>query len=186
MLFRSVAGGAVAPSPESVHDQAAASRVAADHETASAADRDQPGVETTSPAGEAPRSRWLAWIHLDKRVPEALESRESRLRLAVGALAVLLALQWWNARTDISDLRRELAQRLQSGDNLNTQTKLIANRVDDEVKVLQGKVAVLEAKQIESQGQQLALEQLYQDLAKNRDDWALAEIEQVLSTASQQ
>jgi uroporphyrin-3 C-methyltransferase/uroporphyrinogen III methyltransferase/synthase len=47
-------------------------------------------------------------------------------------------------------------------------------------------VAVLDAKQIESQGQQLALEQLYQDLAKNRDDWALAEIEQVLSTASQQ
>ena len=45
---------------------------------------------------------------------------------------------------------------------------------------------MLEAKQVESQGQQLALEQLYQDLAKNRDDWALAEIEQVLSTASQQ
>jgi hypothetical protein len=27
--------------------------------------------------------------------------------------------------------------------------------------------------QVESQGQQLALEHLYQDLAKNRDDWAL-------------
>jgi len=58
--------------------------------------------------------------------------------------------------------------------------------VDDEVRTLQGKVALLEARQLESQGQQLALEQLYQDLAKNRDDWALAEIEQVLSTASQQ
>jgi uroporphyrin-3 C-methyltransferase/uroporphyrinogen III methyltransferase/synthase len=79
-----------------------------------------------------------------------------------------------------------VAQRLQSGEQTNSQTKLIASRVDDELKVLQGKVAVLEAKQIESQGQQLALEQLYQDLAKNRDDWALAEIEQVLSTASQQ
>lgn len=120
------------------------------------------------------------------RTPDWLDSREARQKLAIGALAVLLALQWWTARTDISDLRRELAQRLQSGENLNTQTKLIANRVDDEVKALQGKVAVLEAKQIESQGQQLALEQLYQDLAKNRDDWALAEIEQVLSTASQQ
>ncbi len=119
-------------------------------------------------------------------MPASRESREARQKLAIGVLAVLLALQWWSARTDISDLRRELAQRLQSGENLNTQTKLIANRVDDEVKALQGKVAVLEAKQIESQGQQLALEQLYQDLAKNRDDWALAEIEQVLSTASQQ
>lgn len=120
------------------------------------------------------------------RLRESLDSKEFNLKLIVGLLAFLLCLQWWSARNDISDLRRELAQRLQSGDNMNIQTKLIANRVDDEMKLIQGKVAVLEAKQVESQGQQLALEQLYQDLAKNRDDWALAEIEQVLSTASQQ
>jgi uroporphyrin-3 C-methyltransferase len=111
---------------------------------------------------------------------------ESRLKLIIGALILLLLLQWWNARTDVNDLRREVAQRLSSGEQTSNQTKLIASRVDDELKVLQGKVAVLESRQIESQGQQLALEQLYQDLAKNRDDWALAEIEQVLSTASQQ
>jgi uroporphyrin-3 C-methyltransferase/uroporphyrinogen III methyltransferase/synthase len=120
------------------------------------------------------------------RLREGLDGKEFNLKLIVGLLAFLLGLQWWSARNDISDLRRELAQRLQSGDNMNIQTKLIANRVDDEMKLVQGKVAVLEAKQVESQGQQLALEQLYQDLAKNRDDWALAEIEQVLSTASQQ
>lgn len=120
------------------------------------------------------------------RLRDSLDSKEFNLKLIVGLLAFLLCLQWWSARNDISDLRRELAQRLQSGDNMNIQTKLIANRVDDEMKLIQGKVAVLEAKQVESQGQQLALEQLYQDLAKNRDDWALAEIEQVLSTASQQ
>ncbi len=45
---------------------------------------------------------------------------------------------------------------------------------------------MLDSKQAESQSQQLALEQLYQDLSKNRDDWALSEIEEVLSTASQQ
>lgn len=138
--------------------------------------------DPNTPAAPAP-GRWHEWR---PRMPASLESRESRQRLAIGLLVFLLALQWWTSRTDISDLRRELAQRLQSGENLNTQTKLIANRVDDEVKALQGKVAVLEAKQVESQGQQLALEQLYQDLAKNRDDWALAEVEQVLSTASQQ
>ncbi len=119
-------------------------------------------------------------------LPGLLLQPAFRLKLVIGVLALLLALQWWNARTDVTDLRREVAQRLQTGEQTNSQTKLIASRVDDELKVLQGKVAVLEAKQIESQGQQLALEQLYQDLAKNRDDWALAEIEQVLSTASQQ
>ena len=120
------------------------------------------------------------------QLPSILMQPGFRLKAVIGVLALLLALEWWNARTDVTELRREVAQRLQSGEQTNSQTKLIASRVDDELKVLQGKVAVLEAKQIESQGQQLALEQLYQDLAKNRDDWALAEIEQVLSTASQQ
>ena len=120
------------------------------------------------------------------QLPAILMQPGFRLKAVIGVLALLLALEWWNARTDVTDLRREVAQRLQSGEQTNSQTKLIASRVDDELKVLQGKVAVLEAKQIESQGQQLALEQLYQDLAKNRDEWALAEIEQVLSTASQQ
>jgi len=118
--------------------------------------------------------------------PSWPENVEDRLKLMLAGLAALLALQWWSARSDISDLRREVAQRLQSGENLNSQTKLIADRVDDQLRVLQGKVAVLEARQSESQNQQAALEQLYRDLAKNRDDWALAEIEQVLSTASQQ
>jgi uroporphyrin-3 C-methyltransferase/uroporphyrinogen III methyltransferase/synthase len=54
------------------------------------------------------------------------------------------------------------------------------------MKELQAKVNVLEGKQVEAQSQQLALEHLYQELSRNRDDWALAEIEQVLSTASQQ
>jgi uroporphyrin-3 C-methyltransferase/uroporphyrinogen III methyltransferase/synthase len=47
-------------------------------------------------------------------------------------------------------------------------------------------VGVLESRQSESQSQQAALEQMYQDISKNRDEWALSEIEQVLSTASQQ
>ncbi len=148
---------------------------------AAAAQPTAPPPEATATRATEPPARKWNW-HL----PEGLDGKEFNLKLIVGLLAILLGLQWWSARTDISDLRRELAQRLQSGDNMNIQTKLIANRVDDELKLIQGKVAVLEAKQVESQGQQLALEQLYQDLAKNRDDWALAEIEQVLSTASQQ
>ncbi len=120
------------------------------------------------------------------RMPRLFETREGRLKFAAVAFAGLFVWQWWSSRIEVSDLRREVAQRLQSGDTLNSQTKLIADRVDDDLRVLQGKVSVLEAKQVESQSQQIALEQLYRDLAKKRDDWALAEIEQVLSTASQQ
>jgi uroporphyrin-3 C-methyltransferase/uroporphyrinogen III methyltransferase/synthase len=123
---------------------------------------------------------------LRSRLQHAVQGRESRLKLAVAALAVLLALQWWNTHTDISGLRREVAQRLKSGDNLNIETKRLVDRLDEELRSAQGKLAVLEARQVESQSQQIALEQMYRELAKNRDDWALAEIEQVLSTASQQ
>jgi uroporphyrin-3 C-methyltransferase/uroporphyrinogen III methyltransferase/synthase len=188
--------GAGQPAPVGQPDLAAASTTAAAGEAAAVPETPVSSESTTtssepaaadaaSNAGNTPQDipnetarRWLRWPSLD--------NKEKRLKFAVGVLAVLLALQWWNARTDVSDLRREVAQRLQSGDNLNNQTKLIADRVDDELRALQGKVSVLEAKQQESQGQQIALEQLYRDLAKNRDDWALAEIEQVLSTASQQ
>lgn len=104
----------------------------------------------------------------------------------IGLLALLLAVQWWVSRDEIGKLRVELARRLQQGDISNTEAKLIAKNAQEGTKELQAKVSVLEGKQVEAQTQQLALEQLYQDLSKNRDDWALAEIEQVLSTASQQ
>jgi uncharacterized protein HemX len=50
----------------------------------------------------------------------------------------------------------------------------------------QVKVAQLEARLAESESQRLALEALYQELSRNRDEWQLAEIEQMLAIASQQ
>ncbi|GAA4017124.1 uroporphyrinogen-III C-methyltransferase [Actimicrobium antarcticum] len=104
----------------------------------------------------------------------------------IALLAVLLVAQWWSWRTEMHNLRTEAAQRLQAGDNLNSETKGIVKSLQEGTRELQSKVGVLENRQTEAQSQQLSLEQLYQDLSKNRDDWALAEIEQVLSTASQQ
>lgn len=118
--------------------------------------------------------------------PRSTASAQRLIYTALALLAVLLIAQWWSAHSELRSLRNELARRLQSGDTLNTETRLLAKSTQDGTKELQAKVAVLEGKQAESQSQQLALEQLYQDLSKNRDDWALAEIEQVLSTASQQ
>lgn len=101
-------------------------------------------------------------------------------------LAVLLAMHWYASNTQIHSLRDEMARRLQQSDVSAIEVKGIAKTVQETSKDLQSKVTLLEGKQAEAQGQQLALEQLYQDLSKNRDEWALAEIEQVLATASQQ
>lgn len=105
---------------------------------------------------------------------------------ALGVLAFLLLAQWWASQRTIGDLRADIAQRLQSSESLTTETKMFVKSLQDDTKELQAKANVLESKQVEAQSQQLALEHLYQELSRNRDDWALAEIEQVLSTASQQ
>ncbi len=106
--------------------------------------------------------------------------------VALAALVVLLIAQWWSSTNQITQLREELARRLQAVDTTTAETKIIAKSVQESSKELQVKVGVLENKEVESESHALALQQLYQDLSKNRDDWALSEIEQVLSTASQQ
>lgn len=103
-----------------------------------------------------------------------------------GVLAILLAAHWWSAQNQMTALREEVARRLHNVDTTNMQTKELARNVQDNAREMQAKVILLENKQAEAQSQQLALETLYQDLSKNRDDWTLAEIEQVLATASQQ
>lgn len=118
----------------------------------------------------------------------AYRNKSMPLLLPVGFLILLLLLagQWWNTKSELGGLREELARRLRSADTLNSETRLVAKTGSESLKEIQAKVNVLESKQVEAQGQQLALEQLYQNLSRTRDEWALAEIEQVLSTASQQ
>jgi uroporphyrin-III C-methyltransferase len=108
------------------------------------------------------------------------------LVIAVVLLTILLATNWWSSHTRIRNLREEMAIALKRNEALTSSASELARAVQEQNKELQVKVGVLESRQSEAQSQQLALEQLYQDLSKNRDDWALSEIEQVLSTASQQ
>jgi uroporphyrin-3 C-methyltransferase/uroporphyrinogen III methyltransferase/synthase len=120
--------------------------------------------------------------------PSLLDTLQQPQMLLVGivVLTILLAGQTWSSHNQVRKLREEIALRLQKGDAINAETGTLARSVQETSKELQAKVGLLENKQQEAQSQQLALEQLYQDLSKNRDEWALTEIEQVLSTASQQ
>lgn len=120
------------------------------------------------------------------RAPTLLEQLQKPMSIAVIVLAVLLAAQSWSSSKQIRNLREEVAKRLQKGDVSNAETGVLARTVQEGAKELEIKVGALENRQSETQSQQLALEQLYNDLSKNRDEWALTEIEQVLSTASQQ
>jgi uroporphyrin-3 C-methyltransferase/uroporphyrinogen III methyltransferase/synthase len=114
------------------------------------------------------------------------ETLRQPLPAAVTVLAVLLAAQAWSTHSRINSLRADMARMLQKDQQVAAETSALARDVSEQAKQLQVKVGVLESRQQEAQSQQAALEQLYQDLSKNRDEWALSEIEQVLSTASQQ
>lgn len=108
------------------------------------------------------------------------------LTVAVVVLGLLLAALAWSSHNRIQSLREDMARSLQRDEQLNKDTSATAKQVMEQNRELAVKVGVLESRQAEAQSQQLALEQLYQDLSKNRDEWALSEIEQVLDTASQQ
>lgn len=106
--------------------------------------------------------------------------------ILLGVLTLLFGAHVYHSQNQMSALNQEVAKRLQSGEISNNEVKFLTKSLQETSKEVQAKVTLLESKQTEAQGQQLALEQLYQDLSKNRDDWALSEIEQILTTASQQ
>jgi len=118
-------------------------------------------------------------------LPES--SRASRLALIAVILATALtALFWIDVRSRIGGTQEELARRLQDIDTSSREARAVARQAQDALREAQSRISQLEGRIAESQSQQLALEALYQDLSRNRDEWQLAEIEQVLAIASQQ
>ena len=114
-------------------------------------------------------------------------SRTVLLALIAVVLATGVAgLSWLDARHRIDATQEELARRLREIESDAREARVVSRQAQEALRDSQGRIAQLEARLAESQSQQLALEALYQDLSRNRDEWQLAEIEQVLAIASQQ
>ena len=119
--------------------------------------------------------------------PAAAPSHAPRLALiAVVLAAALTALFWLDVRNRIGGTQEELARRLQDIDAGSREARAVARQAQEAMREAQARISQLEGRLAESQSQQLALEALYQDLSRNRDEWQLAEIEQVLAIASHQ
>src|SRR6266852_6683699 len=114
-------------------------------------------------------------------------SRAPRLALIACLLAAALATLFWiDVRNRIGATQEELARRLRDIEADSREARAVARQAQEALRETQVKLGQLEARFAESQSQQLALEALYQELSRNRDEWQLAEIEQVLAIASQQ
>jgi len=126
-------------------------------------------------------------------LPERTASDERSLRrLLAGVAAIaLLALafavwQWRDARGRFDEITQTLARRLSELDTQAKESRLLADQAREATTAAQVKIGVLESRLAESQSQQIALEALYQELSRNRDEWSFAEIEQSLLIANQQ
>lgn len=108
--------------------------------------------------------------------------------VAAAALAALAlsAWQWHASRGQLEVLRQEVARKLTDTDALARENRVVAEQARESAAQLQVSIGVLGSRLAESQSQQIALEALYQELSRNRDEWTDAEIEQSLLIANQQ
>src|SRR6266487_1635716 len=129
---------------------------------------------------------------MEDNVPPASENRRPSRRpgwpaaVALGLLSLILAWLWYDSRGQMSDLREEIVRRVRDSEADSRDARFGARQAQEAMRETQAKLAQLELKLAESQNHQGALEALYQDLSRSRDEWVLAEIEQILTIASQQ
>ena len=104
------------------------------------------------------------------------------LAVAIG----MLAWAWYDTRGRIGATQEELARRLRDIETESREARLLARQAQEAARDAQAKASLLENRLAESQSQMVSLEALYQELSRNRDESALAEVEQVLTLAAQQ
>jgi uroporphyrin-3 C-methyltransferase len=113
--------------------------------------------------------------------------RMTPLLVALVTLAVTYAWFWVDHRlNDLDGMRAQVAQGMRESQSEARDARLLAGQAQEAARETQAKLSQLEVKLAESQNQQVALEALYQELSRSRDEWVLAEVEQILTIANQQ
>ena len=105
---------------------------------------------------------------------------------ALIALAVALGLVVWWLDGRLYATQAEIAQRLQAAATNAIEARTLTRQSADSMRDLASRVAVLEAHQQDFAAQRQALEQLYADFAKSRDQARLSETGQLIALAQQQ
>lgn len=126
--------------------------------------------------------------------PTDASARDARPRARGAWFAVLLALiaagmaagGWIELRKRIEASTEALAQRVQALETQQQKLRTLAQEAQQSALSLQGKVSTLEVHIADAQGQRAAIEALYKELSRNRNEWRIAEVEQMVDIAAQQ
>ena len=97
------------------------------------------------------------------------------LVLSLGAI-LLLALMWIDDKRHFTGIESDLAKKLAQSDTKLSEGKVLAGQAQEGTREAMVKLGLLEQKLAESQSQQVALQDMYQELSRNRDEWAVSEI----------
>jgi uroporphyrin-III C-methyltransferase len=107
--------------------------------------------------------------------------------LVLSLLAVAAGLGFaWSSYDRMGQLEVQLARRIGEFDTASRDARSAAKAANDALADLQNRLIALENRAQETQGQQLALTAMYQDLARSQDERVVADLEQGLLLAQQQ
>jgi uroporphyrin-3 C-methyltransferase len=135
-------------------------------------------VDADQPGGLRPEPR--------PKLPQRISPVLIFVIISTLIFSLIIAWQWYDTRNQIAGLQHELAKRLAEADASGKESRNLSTEATEAGRRTETKLSLLEAKLAESQSQQLALEALYQELTRNRDEATLEEVEQLLLIANQQ
>lgn len=106
---------------------------------------------------------------------------------ALASIAIVLSLGLaWQGYDRVQLLEVQLARRINAFDAASEEARAAAKAANGALADLQGRLGALESTGQETLNQQLALNAMYQDLARSQDERVVADIEQTLLLAQQQ
>lgn len=107
--------------------------------------------------------------------------------LLLGLLLIgLLSWQWFDLRHRVRQTQEQLARRLVEGATQLRDARTLAMGAQEALQAQANKITLLESRLAELNAQQGSLEGLYQELSRGRDEWLLAEVDQLVGLAAQQ
>ncbi|MDE2175157.1 MAG: uroporphyrinogen-III C-methyltransferase [Betaproteobacteria bacterium] len=122
---------------------------------------------------------------LTKSAPVGLPGARWVWPVLVALVVALVAMAWW-LNNRLYATQAEIAQRLQTATTDAIEAKTLTKQASDSVRDLTTRLAVLESRQQDFAAQRQALETLYADFAKTRDQARLSETGQLIALAQQQ
>lgn len=153
------------------------------------ADRETGTARPTDTSGSADPTRPVEPSgHLRPPLRDRLPSLRGAGGIALAAMLLigLLGWQWVELGQRVSQTREQMAQRLAESGNQLREARAVAAAAQASLQEQASKIVVLETRVSVLQDSHAALEGLYQELARGRDEWLLAEVDQLVGLATQQ